>query len=285
MHSCYTFTVPTMLSSWLQTGNTASNNTSPACPEQSAVFPPPRAPLDAVLPVLAYLPCLPLLPRLFSRKGLPKGYRMNQRVLILHIFLSFYESGRYHWASLRYNIPNSPLWAPADAPPLATGFGLGLAMLNTALALWIARTSRLGNAKVVRTNFQAWAIMRIVVTPLALVAARHGDRLLQLASFQDDSVPSDYAVRASDELAWAARLHGASSRILDIFAIQRLAIGAMLVSNWFPTETEKANWGNAMGAMIAAQACGLPGATFWMLGIMFALNAVEDWVGRAVKNR
>jgi hypothetical protein len=275
-------------SSWFRTATAmASNAASSAPPAEPVVFPPPRAALDAIWPVLTYLPLLSHIPRLFSPKGLPKGYAPSQRILLPHIVLTLFESARYHLASLRYNVPNSPLWTAADTPPLPTLFDLALVLTNNLFVIWLSKRSRLGNPKIVRTIFQAWALIRSVVTPLALLAARRGHMLL--ASPGDNNTAATAAAAAAEaaaeQLVWAARLHGASSRILDIFATHRFGIHIMLVSNWYTSFNDQFTWGNMLGTVVSAQACGLPGAFLWLLGLMCALNAVEDWVGRVVKAR
>jgi hypothetical protein len=259
----------------------ASNLTSPPTmlPVQQAIWAPARSPIDAIWPIALYLPFVTTLPKYFLKRGLPTNYTMSQRMLILHIALCAFEAARFHSASLRYNAASliGPQFA-LDAPPLPTVLDVGIVVLNVAIALRLARVMRIGNPKIVRPAFQAVAVTQLVATLLAYGLVLHANSALL-------DIDSQAQGQVTTELYWAARLHRASSRALDGFPITRGMLLCVKAMEWVGTAKEVQNWGNFMGFVVAVNACDLPGLVPLFFGAMFAVGALQDWVGRVVRRR
>jgi hypothetical protein len=264
---------------------------------EQVVFPPPRKPLEAIWPVLMQLAWLPIVTRLFSTRGLPRGYIVSQRLLIAHIILSYLEAARFHLGSLRYNAPHSPWWSPADTPPLPTAFDFALTVVNCWLAVWIAKKSRYGDPKIVRTSLQMIAVLRLCTSVPAYLAIRQATSLASIdpakfaSSIPNSTIPTAVQVQGNHDieiaalLAKAARLHSVSCGALDGFAMARIMIAAITLAGWFPSRKDAGNWGNMLALSLRASTVDLPGGLWSIYGLMFVLNAIQDAVGWVVRKR
>jgi hypothetical protein len=245
-----------------------------------AAFPPPRSPLDAAFPFLLYAPIMirSRSLRFFnSKRPLPGDFNMSRTVLLVHIVLALAEAARFHLGSIRFNAGDllGPLLG-TDTPPLPGMLDLLLMLANVAFSVEVTRSGRrFRHQKIIRTGFQANSILRLVISIMAFNAARHGHVLLAAGS----------EANALVKLAWAARLHRASGRLLDIFAFNRLVIIGMAILRMEAGYQEIGAWGHYSGFLIGVYAADLPGLMYVYIGLLFAVNAVQDWVGRVIGER
>jgi hypothetical protein len=271
---------------------------SATCTPQPA-YPPPRSAAGALWPLLFYLPILPSsLKVLIPGKPVPHGLQLPKTLVQAHLALALAEWARFYWAEARYHlqlpIASWQQWAQTDIPPLPTGFDLVLCAVSTWTGLWLAKISKSGNTKIIRTSFQAIGIIRLVAAVLAFSAMRRATALMQLSEFQPGAgtdqdpmtrIAAPRAVEALAELEWAARLYRASSRLLDAFAIVRALFVVVPGLGWFSSLIVALTWASWFGFVMVIYTSGLPGGLFWFYGAIFGINILQDWVGRAVKDR